>query len=94
MKKTWVIIKDVLNKSKPSKINDTFKYNNVITTDKSTIANRFNDYFVRIGKTLSQTIRISGTNYRSFLPRSNYATILLKKLTKTMNEELVIKYIG
>ena len=90
LKKTWVIIKDVLNKSKPSKINDTFKYNNVITTDKSTIANGFNDYFVSIGKTLSETIPRSGPNYRSFLPPSNNSTIFLDQV----NPEEIIRIIS
>ena len=68
LKKTWSIIKEVLNKNKSSKINDTFKYNNQTTSDKNVIANKFNEYFVNIGSTLAATIPREGPNHKTFLP--------------------------
>ena len=81
IKKTWIIIKEVLNKHKTSKINDTFKHKNMITTDKDTIANGFNDYFVNVGITLAESIPQSGQDYRTYLPPSNDATIFLQEAT-------------
>ena len=78
LKKTWMIIKDVLNKNKSTKIHDTFKYNNCTTTDKDIIANKFNDYFVNVGSTLAASISKEGPNYKTYLPPSNPNSIFLK----------------
>ena len=86
IKKTWIIIKDVLNKCKMSRTNDTFKYNNITTTDKHTIANGFNDYFVNVGRTLADSIPQNGPDYKLYLPPSNDATIFLKQAT---NDEIL-----
>ena len=51
LKKTWSIIRSVINNCKPSKLNESFLYNNSVITDKNEVANKFNDYFVIIGKT-------------------------------------------
>ena len=81
LKKTWSIIKDALNINKSSKINDTFKYNNNITTDKNFIANKFNDYFVNVGNTLAASIPKEGPSYKFFLPPSNSNSIFLEATT-------------
>ena len=78
MKKTWSIIKEVLNKKRSSKINDTFKYNNQTTTDKDIIANKFNEYFVNIGSTLASSIPQGGPSYKTYLPPPNEHTIYLE----------------
>ena len=53
LKKTWGIIKQVINKSKCSKISSEFYRNGSILNDEISIANAFNDYFVNIGPTLA-----------------------------------------
>ena len=78
LKKTWCIIKDVLNKNKSTKLNDTFKYNNHTTTDKSSIANKFNEYFVNIGSTLAASIPQGGPDYRTYLPPANDDSIFIE----------------
>ena len=55
IKQTWKTIKLVLN-SHNSPLNDTFIINNKSTTDKSVIANKFNEYFVNIGPSLANKI--------------------------------------
>ena len=60
MKKTWSIIKNVINNCKQSKANESFSYNNSIITDKKIISDKFNDYFINVGKTLAAQIPKSG----------------------------------
>ncbi len=38
--KTWAIIKNIVNKNKPKVMNYSFKYNNSIINDSTTIANK------------------------------------------------------
>ena len=91
LKKTWSIIKDVLNKNKTSKINDTFKYNNCVTSDKNVIANKFNDYFVNIGTTLAATIPQGGPSYNSYLPPANEDSIFLAPTNTEEIRKILLK---
>ena len=91
LKKTWSIIKDVLNKNRSSKINETFKYNNQTTSDKNVIANKFNDYFVNIGSTLAAAIPQGGPNYKRYLPPANEDTIFLEPTSTTEVEKILSK---
>ena len=45
IKKTWQIIKTILNKGIDSLITKCFKSGNTIITDKNVIVNKFNEYF-------------------------------------------------
>ena len=71
LKKTWGIIKQVINKSKCSKLSSEFSHNGSILNDKKSIANAFNDYFVNIGPTLASKIPQLGIDYRNFMPQQN-----------------------
>ena len=42
----WSVIRNVINKCKPSKLNESFLYNNLVIIDKIIVSNKFNDYFV------------------------------------------------
>ena len=53
LRKTWVIIKQVINKNKNSKICDKFTSGKNTITDPKTIANVFNNYFANVGATLA-----------------------------------------
>ena len=90
LKKTWTIIKDVLSKSKSSKTNDTFKYNDQTTSDKDVIANKFNEYFVNIGCNLAAAIPQGGPSYTTFLPPANDSSIFIRPT----NTEEIMKIIS
>ena len=77
LKKTWGIIKQVINKSKCSKLSSEFSHNGSILNDKKSIANAFNDYFVNIGPTLASKISQLGIDYRNFMPQQNNMSFLL-----------------
>ena len=77
LKKTWSIIRSVINNCKPSKLNESFLYNNSVITDKNEVANKFNDYFVNVGKTLAAQIPKSGPSFHKYLPEANKECIFL-----------------
>ena len=47
LKKSWRILKEVINKKKTVSINSRFNINGTITTNKNTISNRFNSIFCK-----------------------------------------------
>ena len=56
LKKSWRILKQVINKKKDTSSCSKFQVNQEITTDKTKIANGFNQYFINIGPTLADKI--------------------------------------
>ena len=62
LRKTWVIIKQVIDKNKNSKMCDKFTYGKNTITDPKTIANTFNNYFANVGATLASKIRDQGVD--------------------------------
>ena len=56
MKKSWRILKEVINKKKNTSSCSRFIVNNSITTDKKAIADSFNSFFVDIGPNLANKI--------------------------------------
>ena len=77
MKKTWSIIKNVKNNCKQSKANAPFFYNNSVITDKKIISDKFNDYFINVGKTLAAQIPKSGPSFDKYFPEPNPKSIFL-----------------
>ena len=56
LKKSWTIIKEVINKNRTVKSSSKFLINDKCVSDKATIANGFNSYFVNIGSNLADCI--------------------------------------
>ena len=65
LKKTWKIINNLMTKSDHDNSSDSieFNYNNSPITDKKIIGEKFNDYFIDIGKNLAEKIPISQNSY-------------------------------
>ena len=59
MKKSWQVIKTVINKRKYNPINTKFKCNDKITEDGQVISDKFNNFFVNVGTTLAKNIPLS-----------------------------------
>ena len=59
IKKSWQIIKTVINKRKHNAVCTKFKCNDTTITDGKDIANRFNNFFVNIGASLAKNIPVS-----------------------------------
>ena len=79
IKNTWKIMKVTIGKSKL--YNDNFpKSINIYKkeiTDKKTIAEKFNSYFINVGSKLTAKIPSSNTNFESYLP--NITSCILDK---------------
>ena len=66
VKKTWSIITETLHHKQKSEISKEFLINNSVITDPTIIANQFNNYFINIGKSLSNQIN-SNKSFNSYL---------------------------
>ena len=77
IKETWKTINHVLNKD--SNINNItqMKINNAITTDNSSIADSFNDYFSSIGRNLANRIPQTRRSFVHYLKNRNSDTLFL-----------------
>ena len=90
MKKTWSIIKQIINKKRFSKTQSQFKLNDgTLLTDKSAISEKFNDFFINIGPTLANKIpdqiRVPGYYLGNPLPNS----IFLEPVTTKELDEII-----
>ena len=57
MKKTWGILKGIINKNKTNKIRSQFELNDLsITSDELIISEKFKNFFINIGPTLGGKI--------------------------------------
>lgn len=67
LKKSWLIIKEVLNKRKSSSTQREFSINDNKTSDPMAIANHFNNFFTNIGPNLASKLPKSNINPTQFL---------------------------
>ena len=56
LKKSWKILKEIINKKKSSSRYSKFIVNNSITTDKQKIAEGFNNFYINVGPDLASKI--------------------------------------
>ena len=79
IKNTWKIVKVLIGKSKVYGDNflKSLNINKKEITDKKTIAEKFNSYFINVGSKLAAKIPSTNTNFESYL--SNITTSILDK---------------
>jgi hypothetical protein len=87
LKKTWSVMKSIINKKQITKRPEFFLYNNRKITNKSDIANRFNDYFVNIGSSLARKIPDCNKSAMSFLSETYNKILFLNPVSRN---ELII----
>ena len=56
MRNTWVTIKEIISRESKTNFPESFQINNVLTKDKTLIANEFNTYFANVGSNLARII--------------------------------------
>ena len=88
IRKKWNIIKNIINKKKTSSKTEYINLNGNKITDKSKIANTFNNYFVNIGPNLAKDI-ISNGNPEKFLPEPNPNTIFLHPVVNDEVQKII-----
>ena len=96
MRKTWGVLKEIINKNKIRKNQAQFKLNDGSTTsDKLIISEKFNEFFfINIGPTLANKIPKQTRNHSFYL--GLHLSIVAKKhsiatITKLRSSELLIK---
>ena len=89
LRKTWNILKEVINKSSHCNIPDTFVINNKLVSNKIDIANSFNKYVVNIGPSLSKNIPNTSKNPQSFMKTHIIESIFLKPVVENEVESLI-----
>ena len=92
MRKTWTIIKSVINNNKSNKVTSEFKTeNSQIITDKAEISNKFNKYFINVEPSLASKIPDSSKNYRDFLPPWNEESMYLDPVSCDELKKIISK---
>ena len=73
IKGTWSTIKSLLNRVRvKSEFPEYFMIENKLVSDKSTLSNKFNEFYTNIGPNLAKEINIaSSKSFRSYLKSSN-----------------------
>ena len=91
MKKTWSILKEVINKKKCSKSETKFKLDNeTFTTNKQLISEKFNDFFTNIGPNLASKIPNQSVAPEDFLGDQILNSILLESVTIKELDEIIL----
>ena len=86
LKHTWRLLKELMGQNTMRKTQTEFYINNSKITEKETIANEFNNYFVNIGPNLISKIPLTAPNPMSYLDTTKtYPTVFL---TPTTTDEL------
>ena len=67
VKKSWQVIKTVINKRKYTHINTKFKCNDKIAEDGQVISNKFNNFLVNFGTTLAKNILLSNKSPTEYI---------------------------
>jgi hypothetical protein len=87
LKRTWSVMKSIINKKQMTKRPEYFLHNNQRLTNKSEIACRFNDYFVNIGSSLSRKIPDCNRSAMSFLTETCDKVLFLNPVSRN---ELIV----
>ena len=85
MKKTWSIIKNVINIKKKRSSSSKFVINGSTVTDNITIAKHFNTYFVNVASELASKIPKSKTD-----PTKNPVSIFLESVCKEEVSKIIM----
>ena len=92
MKKSWDLIKNVINKNKCIKQkNIKLMVNGNLIEDKSLIANSFNEFFTNIGSNLDKQIPKSNINPISFIKKNFTMSIFLNPTNPGEIEKIITK---
>ena len=82
IKKTWQIIKNIVNKNKASQLQNKFKLNDgSFSTDGYVISNKFNDFFVNIGPNLAAKIPEQNLSPLDFMDQPLLNSLYLSEVT-------------
>ena len=90
MKKTWDVIKTVINKKKRATKYSEFLVDGSLTDDLDVIANKFNEYFSNIGPNLANRIPPSTISFKHFLQGCRTESIFLRDVEESEIRKIVL----
>ena len=70
IKKTWSIMRQAIGNINKSSYPPSFMINETLVTDRTQVAEGFNNYFSKIGQKTSQNVPHSDQNFHEFMPES------------------------
>ena len=82
-KKSWILLKEVINRNKTRDCSSKFLLNGECITDKSKIANGFNSYFVNVGPNLANNIPDTTISPLNNMNERNAFTFYINPTTET-----------
>jgi hypothetical protein len=82
-KRSWAVIKEVINKKHNISISNKFEVGNEYVTDSKMIADHFNSFFSNIGKNLASKIPPSNIDPIIYCGHSNCHSIVIDAFTES-----------
>lgn len=89
IKKSWELIKEVINKSKNVKKDAEFIIDGKKENNSKLIANAFNQFYLDIGTKLSQTLPSVERSFASFMPAANPNSLFLRPASGIEVENII-----
>ena len=84
IKKTWNVLKNIINKNKVRKTQTKFKLSNdQVTSDNHVISEKFNDFFVNIGPNLAKSLKTTDTTPQFYLKQPLFNFLTLDPVTES-----------
>ena len=90
VKKSWQILKMVINKKKTSPVCTKFKCNDGIINDKNEISDKFNKFFVNVGVSLAAAIAPSNKNPLEYMKNDTSITFQNTPVTEREMENILM----
>ena len=90
MKKSWSVIKSMINRNRSIKVQKKFKLSNgLVVTDGCTITENFNNFFTNVGPNLARSIPNQSTSPEEYLGQSINYSIFLEPVTEDEIRKIV-----
>ena len=91
LRKSWNVIKDVINKKKKIPKKSRFQINGKTVENTSQIAEAFNDFFINIGNELDKKIPTTPTKLTHFIPKNYNINLFLTPASPDEIDKIIEK---
>ena len=89
LKKSWGLLKEVLNHKPVSNVPDTFMIEDQITSDTKFIANKFNEQYLNAGPSLAANLPAPSRSHMSYMPLPNRDSIFLREVAPSEVRDII-----
>ena len=90
LRKSWSIIKDIINKNSNSSLPHEFLIDNNLTSHQQLIADAFNKFYVNIGPSLARKIRKSNVDPTSYINNTILDTMFLREVEHSEVKNIIL----